>query len=207
MTPLARSLLPVAAVAAVLCGLVTGCASAGGASSAKSQPQPQPRSVPIPAASVSPSQFSVVVPVSGSSVGAGAPSGQVVYLAESGSVGGTVWHAPACKTGCLLSGDDTAALWDMTWSAWNGALAVGAGTEKLDDCTPNCAAGTLHAVPVAVVLSKPVMVCVSGKGTWFWSRASFTWPAGLPAFFTGDNAPANPWNFPDITAQSVTTCA
>jgi hypothetical protein len=202
MTLLARSLLPVAVVAAAATGLVTGCASAGGASG-----RSQSVSVSVSAASVSPSQYSAVVPVSGSSAGAGAPSGQVVYLAESGSVGGTVWHAPACKTGCLLSGDDTAALWDMTWSTWDSTMAVGAGTEKLDDCTPNCAAGKLHAVPVVVVLSKPVMACVSGKGTWFWTRASFTWPAGLPAFFTGDNAPANPWDFPDIAARSVTACA
>jgi hypothetical protein len=206
MALLPRSFLPVAAVAAVLTGLVTGCASAGGASADRSQPQSRSVSVSVSAAGVSPSQYSAVVPVSGSPAGAGAPSGQVVYLAESEDVGGPKWHAPACKTGCLLSGDDTAALWDMTWSAWNGTVAVGAGTEKLDDCTPNCARGTLHAVPVVVVLSKPVMVCVSGKGTWFWTRASFTWPAGLPAFFTGGNAPANPWDFSDITAQSVKAC-
>jgi hypothetical protein len=200
MTPLARSLLPVAGLAAVLAGLVTGCASAGGAPSARSQ------SASASAASVSPSRFITAIPVSGSSLGAGAPSGQVVYLAESGSVGGPMWHAPACKTGCLLSGDDTAALWDMTWPTWNSTFAVGAGTEKLDDCTPNCASGTLHAVPVAVILSKPAMVCVSGKGRWFWTRVSFSWPAGLPAAFAGGNAPANPFDYPDITAQSVKTC-
>ena len=203
MTLLARHLLPVAAVAAAATGLLTGCASAGGASSVKSQSV----SVSPSAASLSPSQFSAAIPVSGSSPGADAPSGQVVYLADGGFVDGTAWHAPACKTGCELSGDSTTSLWDMTWAAWNGTVAVGAGTEKLDDCTPNCAAGTLHAVPVAVVLSKPAMVCVSGKGTWFWTQVSFSWPAGLPAGFAGGNAPANPFDYPDITAQSVKTCA
>ena len=131
----------------------------------------------------------------------------MVYLAEGGSVGETSVHAPACGTGCPLSGDGTTSLWDMTWPTWNSAVAVGQGTEKLDDCTPDCAAGTLHAVPVHVTLSGPVMVCVSGKARWFWTRVSFTWPAGLPAAFSGDNAPLNPFDYPDITAQSAKSCS
>jgi hypothetical protein len=138
---------------------------------------------------------------------AASPAGRVVYLAEGGSVDGTVVHAPSCKAGCALSGDSTTSLWNMTWATWNSRVAVGAGTEKLDDCTPNCAAGALHAVPVLVTLSSPVLVCVSGKGTWFWTSVSFTWPAGLPAIFSGDNAPSNPFDYQDITAQAATACA
>jgi hypothetical protein len=134
-------------------------------------------------------------------------SARVVYLAEGGSVGGTVVHAPACKAGCMLSGDSTTSLWDMSWATWNSSVAAGTGTEKLDDCTPDCAAGTLHAVPVHVTLSRPVMVCVSGKARWFWTRVSFTWPAGLPAAFAGGNAPLNPFDYPDITAQSAKSCS
>jgi len=130
----------------------------------------------------------------------------VVYLAEGGSVGGTSVHAPACGTGCPLSGDGTTSLWDMTWRTWNSAVAVGQGTEKLDDCTPNCAAGTLHAVRVAVTLSRPVMACIAGTGKWFWTRVSFTWPDGLPAAFSGGNAPLNPFDYPGITAQSAKSC-
>ena len=85
-------------------------------------------------------------------------------------------------------------------------MAVGSGTEKLDDCTPNCAAGTLHSVPVSVTLSRPVLVCVSGTGKWFWTRVSFTWPAGLPAAFSGGNAPLNPFDYQDITSQSAKSC-
>jgi hypothetical protein len=130
----------------------------------------------------------------------------VVYLAEGGSVGGTNVRAPACAAGCPLSGDGTTSLWDMTWPTWNSAVAAGTGTEKLDDCTPNCAAGTLHAVRVAVTLSRPVMVCVAGTGRWFWTRVSFTWPDGLPAAFSGGNAPLNPFDYADITAQSAKSC-
>jgi hypothetical protein len=67
---------------------------------------------------------------------------------------------------------------------------------------PNCAAGTLHAVPVLVTLSRPVRACVAGAGKWFWTRVSFTWPAGLPAVFSGGNAPSNPFDYQDITAQA-----
>jgi len=34
----------------------------------------------------------------------------------------------------------------------------------------------------------------------------FTWPDGLPAVFSGDNAPNNPFDYPDITAQQATSC-
>jgi hypothetical protein len=194
MTALTRSLRPAAVLAAVLTGLVAGCASGT-------------PSLSLSAAGSSPSRPATAVPVSGPATATGAPSGPVVYLAEGGSVGGTPLHAPACEAGCQLSGDGTTSLWDMTWPTWNSTAAVGTGTEKLDDCTPDCASGTLHAVPVTVTLSKPVLVCVSGRGTRYWTSASFTWPKGLPAAFSGDNAPVNPFDYPGITAQSVKTCA
>jgi hypothetical protein len=134
------------------------------------------------------------------------PSAPAVYLAEGGSVGGTVVRAPACKAGCQLSGDSTTSLWDMTWTTWNSTVAAGTGTEKLDDCTPDCASGTLHPVPVKVTLSRPVMVCGPGTGKWFWTRVSFTWPAGLPAAFSGGNAPLNPFDYPGITSQAAKSC-
>ena len=181
MTPLTRSLLPAVALGA-LTVLVAGCQ--GGTS----------RAVGAGLSSTAPSVRTTPA------------SAPVVYLAEGGSVGGTIVRAPDCKTGCQLSGDSTTSLWDMTWTTWTSTAAVGAGTEKLDDCAPNCAAGTLHAVPVAVTLSRPVVVCVSGTGKWFWTRVSFTWPAGLPAAFSGGNAPLNPFDYPDITAQAAKSC-
>jgi hypothetical protein len=173
MTRKTRSLLSAAALAVGLTALLAGCS--GGTSTVRG----------AALASAAPS-----------------PAGRVVYLAEGGSVGGTVVHAPSCKAGCALSGDSTTSLWNMTWATWNSTLAVGRGTEKLDDCTPNCAAGTLHAVPVLVTLSRPVKACAAGAGKWFWTRVSFTWPAGLPAVFSGDNAPSNPFDYQGITAAA-----
>jgi hypothetical protein len=139
--------------------------------------------------------------------GGTSPAAAQVFLAEGGDVRGQTVYRPGCDSGCGLSGDGTTALFNMTWTTWNATEAVGAGTEKIDDCNPNCAAGTLHAVAVRVTLSSPVMVCASGKGTWYWTRVTFTWPSGLPAVFSGDNAPTNPFNYPDITAQQATSCA
>jgi hypothetical protein len=200
VTSLTRSLLTVTACAAALTVLLAGC---GGASStvagaALSSTAPS-ASAPAPAQAAPPSAAAAA----DGSASAAAP---VVYLAEGGSVGGTMVRAPACAAGCPLSGDGTTSLWDMTWPTWNSAVAVGQGTEKLDDCTPNCAAGTLHAVRVTVTLGRPVMVCVAGTGKWFWTRVSFTWPDGLPAAFSGGNAPLNPFDYQDITSQSAKSC-
>jgi|HubBroStandDraft_3_1064219.scaffolds.fasta_scaffold87321_2 hypothetical protein len=186
MISLKRSLFTVAATAA-LTVLAAGC---GGATSTVEGAALSSAGAAASTASASPS----------------AAPPRMVYLAEGGSVGGTTLHDPACKAGCVLSGDGTIALWDMTWSTWGSAVADGTGTEKLDDCNPNCAAGTLHAVRVAVTLSRPVMACVAGTGKWFWTRVSFTWPDGLPATFSGDNAPLNPFDYPGITAQSAKSC-
>ena len=148
-----RTVLPAAALAAALTLLVTGCRSESSSAVGAAQVSA------APAASASASAPSTAV-----AAGTTPAPSPVVYLAEGGPVGGTVLHAPACKAGCHLSGDGTTSLWDMTWATWNSAVALGAGTEKLDDCTPDCATGTLHAVPVRVTLSRPAMVCVAGAG-------------------------------------------
>ena len=196
MTSLRRFLFPAAGLAA-LTALTAGCGSSSshvvGAAVASS----------APSSSAAPSTTSSST---ARAVSTRPASASVVYLAEGGSVNGTVVHAPACAAGCQLSGDSTTSLWDMTWATWNSAVAVGTGTEKLDDCTPDCASGTLHAVPVKVTLSKPVMVCVAGTGKWFWTRVSFTWPSGLPAAFSGGNAPLNPFDYPGITSQAAKSC-
>jgi hypothetical protein len=138
--------------------------------------------------------------------GTSQPASPQVFLAEGGDVRGPSVYRPACVSGCGLSGDGTTALWNMTWTSWTSTQAAGAGTEKIDDCNPNCAAGTLHAVAVRVTLGKPVLVCASGKGAWYWTQVTFSWPDGLPAVFSGDNAPTNPFDYPDITAQQATSC-
>lgn len=211
---LTRTLLPVVPLAA-LTVLAAGCHSAPAA--ANSAATSAASSSAVAAASPSASGPAQAAPSSAApAAGTGAAStattspataaSPTVYLAEGGSTTGPLLHAPACPSGCVLSGDGTVALWNMTWSSWNTAQAVGTGTEKLDDCTPNCAAGKLHAVPVKVVLSQPVLVCAGGKGTWYWTSTAFTWPSGLPSVFSGGNAPTNPFTYAGIASQAAKAC-
>jgi hypothetical protein len=208
--------LPLALVPLAGCGstssatgggpVVPPVATAAASSAAPSAPASAPASASPAQPATTPASPVTATPVSAGG-GTSQPAAGKVYLAEGGDVNGTVLYRPACGSGCQLSGDGTTALWNMTWTTWTATTAAGTGTEKIDDCNPNCAAGTLHSVAVRVTLGKPVMVCASGKGTWYWTRVTFAWPDGLPAVFSGDNAPTNPFDYADITAQQATSCS
>jgi hypothetical protein len=190
-----RSVLPAVSVAA-LAAVLAGCHGSGAVAGGASAPGTTPAAATAPASSAASSPAS-------------APStarARVVYLTGGGSVTGTRWHEPGCNPDCVLSGDGTLALRGMTWQSWGTTRATGTGTAVLDNCTPNCASGKPYAVPATVTLSRPVMVCVGGTGQWFWTRTSFTWTKGLPAVFSGDNAPANPFNYDGLASQAATTC-
>jgi hypothetical protein len=138
----------------------------------------------------------------------GAPTGAATFLAAEQSLNGTLLHEPGCGGyGCALSGDSTAFLFRMTWTTWSGTEAVGTGTYKINDCNPNCAAGHVYPVAAVVTLSQPVKVCSASGTRWVWSRASFTFPDGLPTALQGQNAPQNPWTFSGLIAAAQQTCA
>ena len=140
--------------------------------------------------------------------GTASPTGADAFLAPAQDINGTLLHEPACGgSGCALSGDSTAFLANMTWTTWSGTEAVGTGTYKLNDCNPNCAAGHVYPVATVVTLSQPVKVCSSSGTHWVWSRASFTFPDGLPTALQGQNAPQNPWTFSGLITAAQQTCA
>ena len=183
----------VAAAGAVACFalLATACGSSG--SSTASAPAGASSSAPAPAAS-SPSA-------------SGAQTASDTFLAPGQDLNATPLYEPACTGyGCSLSGDSTAILFDIRWTTWSTAEAVGTGTYKLDACDPNCAAGPVDPVATVVTLSQPVKVCSSGGTHWVWSRASFTFPHGLPPAFQGQNAPPNPWTFTALIAAAQQSC-
>jgi len=159
-------------------------------------------SAPASASAVPTAAASAATAPAGSSAtatGTPQPTAGKVYFAESGQVNGTVVYEPSCRSGCELSGDGTTGLWNMTWASWTGTEAVGHGTEKIDDCNPDCASGTLHPVAVTVTFSHPVKAaCSPGSARLYWTRASFSWPDGLPAALSGQNAPLNPFTYPEI---------
>jgi hypothetical protein len=130
------------------------------------------------------------------------------FLAEGQEINGTALYEPACGGyGCALSGDSTAFLYHMKWATWSATEAVGTGTYKLNDCRPNCAAGTVYPVATVVTLSQPVKACSSSGTRWFWSRASFAFPDGLPRALQGQDAPQNPWTFGTVVAAARQSCA
>jgi hypothetical protein len=129
------------------------------------------------------------------------------YLAQAQDINGTVLYRPACNSGCPLSGDSTAILDKMTWSTWSATEAVGAGIYKLDGCHPSCAAGPIYSVATVVTLSDPVKVCSSSGTRWFWTRASFKFPSGLPKALQGGSAPENPWVFSSVASAAQQSCA
>ena len=130
-----------------------------------------------------------------------------VYLAEGQNIRGRMLYRPACKSGCVLSGDSTAILDKMTWPTWSASKAVGTGTYELDGCNPNCAAGPLYKVPAVVTLSHPVKVCSPSGTRWVWTKASFRFPHGLPKALRGSNAPLNPWVFSSLKSDARHSCA
>jgi hypothetical protein len=136
-----------------------------------------------------------------------APTGASTFLAPGQDINSTALHEPACHSGCPLSGDSTAILSAMKWSVWSATEAVGTGTYKLDDCNPNCAAGVVSDVATVVTLSQPVKVCSPAGTRWFWSRASFTFPHGLPKSLQGDAAPQNPWVFSSVVTTAKQSCS
>jgi serine/threonine protein kinase len=53
----------------------------------------------------------------------------------------------------VTSGDGSGYVAGIAWSGWGGARATGAGTLKVNNCTPNCAQGTYASYPATVTLA------------------------------------------------------
>jgi hypothetical protein len=203
----ARTARRAVAGAALVClaVLVTACSSSG--SPAVSSASAPVSSATSSAAATGTLSAPATVPATSPTVTASA-AGIAVYLAPGQDVNATPLYKPACGGyGCALSGDSTAFLYQMTWTTWSATEAVGTGTYKLDDCNPNCAAGTVYSVPTVVTLSQPVKVCSAAGAREFWSRASFTFPDGLPKALQGQNAPQNPWTFAGVAGAAQPSCS
>jgi len=194
LTTNARRARRVAGWAGVVCAalMATACNSNGSVAVSASSPATSASHGPTPPPSTAPA------------TGATASS---TFLAQGQDINGTVLHLPPCPSGCALSGDSTAFLDKMTWSSWSATEAVGTGTYELDGCDPNCAAGPIYHVPAVVTLSNPVKACSSSGPRWFWTRATFRFPNGLPQALQGDSAPQNPWVFSPVITAAQQSCA
>src|ERR1700691_2230614 len=208
----ARQVTAAAAVAGAAL-LVTPCSSSSSSPTAASSPASTPASatpagspsVPASSASASsaPATSATAATPSASPSVTTAQTAASTFLATGQDVNGTALYRPACNSnfGCQLSGDSTAFLDKMTWSVWSVTEAVGTGTIKLDDCNPNCAVATV------ITLGQPGTVCSSWGTRWFWSRASFKYPNGLPKALQSDGGPQNPWNFSSVASAANQGCS
>jgi hypothetical protein len=186
--------------------LVTACnSSSSSAAASASSPASAPATPSSPSSASGPASAPASPPAS-PSVTASA-TGTSTFLAQGQDINGTALYRPACNSGCPLSGDSTAILDKMRWSTWSATEAVGTGIYKLDGCNPSCAAGPIYSVATVVTLSDPVKVCSSSGTRWFWTRASFTFPRGLPKALQGDSAPKNPWVFSTVASAAQQSCA
>jgi len=192
LTTNARRARRVAGWAGVVCAalLATACNSNGTVASGPTTP---PGSAPA-------SSAPATAPATG-------PTANTTFLAQGQDINGTVLHLPVCATGCVLSGDSTAILAKMTWTTWSGTEAVGTGIYELDGCNPNCAAEPMYHVPAVVTLSNPVKACSSSGARYFWTRATFRFPDGLPKALQAENAPQNPWVFSSVVTAAQQSCA
>jgi hypothetical protein len=196
-------LLSIAVAVAGLAIAATGCGSAGAsATSAPAAVAATVRPATTVPASARPSAKSAPAALSANDPAVHPAAGP--YLAESQDIMLVRFYKPACRSGCLISGDSTAALYNMTWRSW-GRVAVGRGSYHLDGCEPNCATGKIYEVPAIVKLEKPVKACYKGI-RYFYSRAVFAFPKGLPKALRGANAPENPWTFTSVIDQAKQSC-
>ncbi len=67
------------------------------------------------------------------------------------------------KTIVVACGDGNFSIVNIIWSRWASRSAAGRGAAHVNDCVPNCAAGTFHIYRgVAVRLTRPKL-CSDGK--------------------------------------------
>jgi hypothetical protein len=78
--------------------------------------------------------------------------------------------------------DDNLVLIHVHWSTFGGPSARATGTYYVNDCKPYCAAGTFHAYPIKLVLSR-AKPCPDGHDDYRLVSVTFaaTRPPGLKA--------------------------
>jgi hypothetical protein len=80
---------------------------------------------------------------------------------------------------CADAGDVLAGL---HWVSWGSTAAFATGTEQINDCTPNCAAGKFISYPVLVNLWRPEPL-KGHPGTLYFSRVTRVYTANRPPLY------------------------
>jgi archaellum component FlaF (FlaF/FlaG flagellin family) len=107
-----------------------------------------------------------------------------------------------------LSGDGTLYVVRITWTRWGTAAAIGKGTAKANDCTPDCAEGTFRAHLATITVSDPrawrgnlayTSVSVSVPAT----KYSYTFTRGLIPGAAPSTTPLSAPPSPSSTAAAL----
>jgi len=96
---------------------------------------------------------------------------------------------PASYTFACADGNDYLA--KTTWTSWTQKLASGYGTEVINDCIPNCAAGHYISYPALVVFWG--RAAVSGhKGEFRYTQYTLIYPGKRPPAYKDGKPVAGP---------------
>jgi hypothetical protein len=80
---------------------------------------------------------------------------------------------------CADAGDGLA---NLHWVSWGPTAAFATGTEQINDCTPNCAAGKFINYPVLVNLWRPEAL-PGHPGTLYYSRVTRVYTNNRPPLY------------------------
>jgi len=140
-----KHIWPAAAAAAVAALAVAGCNPLSSASSGGSTPSSSPATVTVTASAPPPTS-----PAPATSSAAPAADVTVCYSPVIPCNASIMKSEP---TTLLLSGDGSIFASGVTWSGWGAATAQGTGTLRVNDCTPNCAAGKLSSYSATITVT------------------------------------------------------
>ena len=86
------------------------------------------------------------------------------------------------KSFVLACADANSALSGLSYSSWTSAYAAASGTQVVNDCIPNCAAGKFLRYPAVVVFwrSEPV---AHHPGEKYFTRVTLMYPGSRPPVY------------------------
>jgi hypothetical protein len=93
----------------------------------------------------------------------------------------------------LTCADANDALVNLSWVSWRG-VAYGSGTERINSCTPNCAAGHFHSYHALITLWR-VRARGHGTGQLKFTRLTEVYTGARPVRFTASGKRYHPVTF------------
>jgi hypothetical protein len=82
----------------------------------------------------------------------------------------------------LTCADANDALTALRWASWADGQAFGTGTEKVNACAPDCAAGKLVSYPALITLWRPEPL-PGHPGVRYFTRITRIYPANRPPLY------------------------